>query len=169
MKRFLCMIIVAAMLLPTVALAEPEIIVIDVLPTPTPTAPPTIEPACREYEWDSGTIDALASVYWAECNTDAEKLAVTKLIVNRAAAGAPFASTIEGAAMQGKEFNRGHISDRNRALARVNLNRVQTQADGEYAGVTVPRSAVYMGRDSGVLVMYDAAWTEVWRAGKVGV
>ncbi len=149
----------------------PTIIIVSVAPTPTPDplpAPTTPSPAplaYREYIWPQSTLDAVAAIYWAECNTAEEKLAVTQLLANRAAHGAPFADTIEGCAMQGREFNRGRVSNRNRDLAEVNLNKVQTQATGEYAGITVPASAVYMRRENGVLVMLDFEMQEVWRCG----
>ena len=141
-------------------------VVFTVAPTPTPAPPPPAKPRqvhYTEYSWDDEVVDALASIYWAECNTDAEKLAVTQLIYNRSVYGAPFKSGILGAAMQGKEFNRGHISDRNRENAVVNLNKVLTQAEGSYAGISVPASALYMRREGRVLVMLNAEWEEVWR------
>lgn len=133
------------------------------MPTPEPTKPPRREISYNEFPQDDETVDACASVYWAECNTDDEKLAVTQLIANRAAHGAPFADTIKDCALQGHEFNRGRISDRNRELARVNLNKVQTQAGGDYAGITVPTTALYMRREGRTLVLLDENYDEVWR------
>ena len=150
--------------------ATPQVIVIEMIPTPTPEPPPTSvptqpprKPAYHEYEWSASTIDAVASVFWSECNTDAEKLAVAQLIYNRSVDGAPFETTIEAVAMQGSEFNRGHISDKNRDKARTYLNKVMTQALGEWAGIDVPTTALYMRRESGALVMLDSDFNEVWR------
>ena len=160
--------------------SPPEIVIIEIVPTPTPvmvtptpappataTPEPTAEPeiAYHAYSWPNSTIDIFAAIYWAECNTDAEKLAVTALIFNRVKYGKPFAGTAEAAARQRGEFNRGHISDRNRALARVNLNKCRTQEGGEYAGIDVPYSAIYMARANGALIMYNDQWQQVWPKG----
>ncbi len=130
------------------------------VPTPFPEPPPTMPPKPYiEYEWSEAEIDGLASVYWAECNNDAEKLAVTKLIMNRANYGKPFASGIVGAIYQKGEFNRGRISDRNRQNAEENLNRIMN------GKCFVPDSAVYMSRNGKTLILYDFDWNEVYRCG----
>ena len=148
--------------------AEPEVVVITIattpVPTPMPTPAPTPKPklAYNEYEWDSATIDAVAAVYWGECNTEPEKLAVTVLICNRWLYGKPFGASIEEVVAQPGEFNTGRVSDANRELARANLNKWLTQYYGDYAGIDVPRSAVYMDRVNGVLTFYDDCWAVVW-------
>jgi len=147
---------------------QPEIVIITIavtpVPTPRPTPAPTPKPTLcyNEYEWESATIDAVASVYWAECNTAQEKLAVTALLFNRWLYGPPFGASIEEVIAQPGEFNTGHISDKNRELACINLNKVLTQYYGDYAGIDVPRSAVYMDRINGELTFYDDAWAVVW-------
>lgn len=151
---------------------QPEIVVIRIASTPTPsqTPEPTLTPmptprprmSYNEYDWDSATIDAVASVYWGECNTAQEKMAVTALLFNRWLYGPPFGGSLEEVAAQPGEFNVGRVSDANRELARVNLNKVLTQYYGDYAGVAVPRSAVYMDRINGVLTFYDDTWEIVW-------
>ena len=184
MKRFLRnnwrLLILALFLLALIAVAvrvtnaevEPEVVVFEILPTPTPTPFPTSEPiatpepvrnaAYREFDWPQSTIDALASVYWAECNTPQEKLAVTVLICNRWLYGPPFGASIEAVIAQRGEFQTGHVSDANRDLARVHLNRWLTQYYGDYAGIDVPRSAVYMARVGGNLELYNDSWHRVW-------
>lgn len=146
----------------TAAPVVPETVMLWPVPTSTPTLPPVLlTPTPRPYvpyEWSSAEIDALASVYWAECNTDPEKLAVTQLILNRASFGAPFKSGIVGAIHQKGEFNRGRISDRNRENARANLDRCMNGL------CPVPASAVYMSRSGRTLVFYDIGWNEVWRS-----
>ena len=140
----------------------PETVMLWPVPTSTPTLPPVLlTPTPRPYvpyEWSSAEIDALASVYWAECNTDPEKLAVTQLILNRASFGAPFKSGIVGAVHQKGEFNRGRISDRNRENARANLDRCMNGL------CPVPASAVYMSRSGRTLIFYDIGWNEVWHS-----
>lgn len=140
--------------------AEPETVMLWPVPTATPEPVPTMPPKpFIEYEWSEAEIDGLASVYWAECNTDAEKLAVTKLILNRANYGNPFKTGIVAVIYQRGEFNRGRISDRNRENARNNLNRIMNGL------CTVPDSAVYMSRNGRTLVFYDISWNEVFRCG----
>lgn len=151
--------------------ATPEIIVVSIAATPTPTpisAPPTPVPTetpdCRAtYEWPDALVDGLAAIYWETCNTAAEKLAVTAVIYNRAAHGSPFADTPEGAATQRGEFRTGRISDRNRAAARRNLDMLQAQRDGFGTWCDVPESALYVDRIDGVMVLLDARWNVVWR------
>ncbi len=144
------------------ATPAPETVMFWPVPTPTPESAPILPTAELKpyvaYEWSSAEIDALASVYWAECNTDAEKLAVTQLILNRASYGPPFKSGIVGAVHQKGEFNRGRISDRNRENARANLDRCMNGL------CSVPASAVYMSRSGRTLVFYDIGWNEVWRS-----
>lgn len=137
---------------------EPETVMFWIVPTPTPEPAPTMPPKPYvEYEWSEAEIDGLASVYWAECNTDAEKLAITKVILNRASFGHPFKTGIVGAIYQRGEFNRGRVSDRNRENARNNLNRIMNGL------CTVPDSAVYVSRNGRTMVLYDINWKEVWR------
>lgn len=162
MKRFLKIMVVAAILSgwTGAAKAEPETVMFWPVPTATPAPAPTMPPRPYiVYEWSEAEIDSLASVYWAECNTDAEKLAVTKLIMNRASYGPPFKAGIVAVIYQKGEFNRGRISDRNRENARDNLNRVMNGL------CTVPDSAVYMSRKGRTLVFYDISWNEVFRCG----
>lgn len=150
----------------------PEVIIIkriELVPTPTPT--PAVRMPAREYEWSEEDLRELASVYWAEtgannARTEREKQAITQLVWNRARHGDPFPGTIAEVCRQRGEFNRGHISNRNIDNARLYLNRVQTQADGDYQGITVPRSALYMARDGegGALCLYDSSWVIVWRS-----
>lgn len=144
------------------AAPEPQSVMLWPVPTSTPTAAPALPtPTPRPYvtyEWTAAEIDGLASVYWAECNTDAEKLAVTKLILNRASFGPPFKSGIVGAVYQKGEFNRGRISDRNRTNAQENLDRCMNGL------CSVPDTAVYMARRGRTLVLYDFNWNEVWRS-----
>ena len=138
--------------------AEPETVMMWPVPTATPEPAPTMPPKLYiEYEWSEAEIDGLASVYWAECNTDAEKLAITKVILNRASFGQPFKTGIVGTIYQRGEFNRGRISDRNRENARNNLNRIMNGL------CTVPDSAVYVSRNGRTMVLYDINWKEVWR------
>ena len=168
-------ILIALMMLPVPVLAdyddEPcDIIVIDLVDQNGHIYAPNKQiVACHEYEWDQETIDAVASIYWAETGKGErayrEKLAITQLIWNRSQYGPPFPDTILGVCKQRGEFNRGHVSDANRELARLNLNKVRSQAEGYYQGIEMWDSAIFMTREggSGVLTFQDDQWVTVWR------
>lgn len=131
-----------------------------------PPAPVAVMPV-QEYEWSDADIDALASVYWAEtgANSDKvtrEKLAITQLVWNRVQHGSPFPGSVAEVCKQRGEFNRGKISDRNRAIARANLNKVRSQAEGFYQGLD-QMDGLYMTRENGVLTFQDATWNTVYR------
>lgn len=149
---------------------EPEIIVIELVDQSKHIyAPSKRIVAVHEYEWTDEEIDAVASVYWAETGRGdrayKEKLAITQLIYNRTQYGDPFPADIVGVCKQKGEFNRGHVSDRNRELARLNLNKVKSQAEGYYQGIEMWDSAIYMTREggTGVLTFQDDQWITVYR------
>ena len=131
-----------------------------------PPAPMAVMPV-QEYEWSDADIDALASVYWAETGansekTTREKLAITQLVWNRVLHGSPFPGSVADVCKQRGEFNRGKISDRNRAIAMANLNKVRSQAEGIYQGLD-QMDGLYMTRENGILTFQDSTWTTVYR------
>lgn len=169
---FVIGILLIAMIPKTNADEEPIVIDLVVVPSPTPIPipAPTVQPHVEIFSWDQKTIDALASIYWAEVgsgqnNIDKEKQAITYLIFNRRDFGDPFATTILGVCEQKNEFNHGRVSDRNRKLAERYLNYGESRSRGYYTGFDIPKSAVYMGRgEDNVLIFYDIHWAEVWRS-----
>lgn len=162
------LILMAALLIPATTIAEdPQVIVIEPVGYEPPKSVQVAVMPVHEYEWSDADIDALASVYWAEtgANSDKvtrEKLAITQLIWNRVTHGSPFPGSVAEVCKQRGEFNRGKISDRNRAIARANLNKVRSQADGIYQGLD-QMDGLYMTRENGVLTFQDATWTTVYR------
>ena len=176
MKR-LIVIAMAALMLPVAVLADYDdepvaIVYIEPVEHQVIYDPPTpkLSPV-QEYEWDTEAIDAVASVYWAETGangprTSQEKLMITQLIWNRSQYGSPFPSDLVAVCKQKGEFNRGKISDRNRVIARENLNKVRSQADGFYQGLpTAMTLAIYMTREcgSGILTFQDVNWVTIYR------
>lgn len=166
MKKFLSiMLCIAIVAIPFAALAD-EPIVITVAETPEPvspaqTAPPTPEPQpvnYSEYEWTQDDIDTVAQVYWQWCNTSREKADITMLIMNRVMdTSGLFRNNVEDVVTQSGEFNisTARCSNRNRDLARANLNRCMTEYLIGGAGVNVPCTALYADRVDGVLTFYD--------------
>lgn len=151
---------------------ETQIVCLEIVPTPVPQYQQyTFVP--NHYDWDSKTIDAVASIYWAETGygsaAAAQKLALTQLIWNRVEYyneyGDKYAGTIYEVCRQKGEFNRGKVSDKNRNLAIENLDMVRSQAEGTYCGITVPRDAVKMAWDESTGEMYflNVSNKEVWR------
>lgn len=167
MKKILAILICTAMfVIPVAATAETEIEVVEIslaaTPAPTPIpAPPTQEPKATnysEYEWTQDDIDTVAQVYWQWCNTSSEKADITMLIINRVMdTSGLFRDNVEDVVTQSGEFNinTARCSDRNRDLARSNLNRCMTEYLIGNAGVDVPRTALYADRVNGVLTFYD--------------
>ena len=162
------LILMAALLIPATTLAEdPQVFVIEPVGYEPPKPVQVSVMPVQEYEWSDADIDALASVYWAETGansdkTTREKLAITQLVWNRVTHGSPFPATVYEVCKQRGEFNRGKISDRNRAIARANLNKVRSQADGIYQGLD-QMDGLYMTRENGVLTFQDATWTTVYK------
>lgn len=162
------LILMAALLIPATTLAEdPQVIVIEPVGYEPPKPVQVAVMPVQEYEWSDADIDALASVYWAEtganCDkTTREKLAITQLVWNRVQHGSPFPATVCEVCKQRGEFNRGKISDRNRAIARANLNKVRSQADGIYQGLD-QMDGLYMTREDGILTFQDLAWNTVYK------
>ena len=162
------LILMAALLIPATTLAEdPQVIVIEPVGYEPPKPVQVAVMPVQEYEWSDADIDALASVYWAETGansdkTTREKLAITQLVWNRVTHGSPFPATVCEVCKQRGEFNRGKISDRNRVIARTNLNKVRSQADGIYQGLD-QMDGLYMTRENGVLTFQDATWTTVYK------
>lgn len=162
------LILMAALLIPATAIAEdPQVIVIEPVGYEPPKPVQVAVMPVQEYEWSDADIDALASVYWAETGansdkTTREKLAITQLIWNRVQHGSPFPGGVAEVCKQRGEFNRGKISDRNRAIARANLNKVRSQADGIYQGLD-EMNGLYMTRENGILTFQDSTWTTVYR------
>ena len=134
---------------------QPESVYFPLAETPIP-APVIVELAkAPALEWSEAEVDGLASIFWASCNTEREKRAYACVVWNRAHHGAPFPSDLVGVIHQRGEFNRGRVSDRNRALARECLDKCA-------AGQTcVPASAVYIAKDGGELRLYDINWNLV--------
>ena len=162
------LILMAALLIPATTLAEdPQVFVIEPVWYEPPKPVQVAVMPVHEYEWSDADIDALASVYWAETGansdkTTREKLAITQLIWNRVTHGSPFPGSVAEVCKQRGEFNRGKISDRNRVIARTNLNKVRSQADGIYQGLD-EMDGLYMTRENGVLTFQDSTWTTVYR------
>lgn len=168
------LIVLALMMLTsfTAKAEEVEIIYIEPVGHQVIVDPPTrqLEPA-QSYDWDQETIDAVASIYWAETGangpvTSREKLYITQLIWNRTQYGNPFPSTIVEVCKQRGEFNMGRISDRNRQVARDNLNIVRSQAEGHYQGIDPNMEmAIYMTREggTGTLTFQDEHWVTIYR------
>ena len=145
---------------------EPAIVVIDIVPESVAPAP-KYKSNPRVYDWDQKLIDSLAGIFWAETGrgsqAETEKLLITQLIFNRVSHGYPFADTLYGVMTQKNEFNHGKVSDKNRQRAEDYLNLCQSQSDGYFQGLTLPASAVYMGRNaSGELIFYDINWNAVY-------
>ena len=172
MKRFLTVIALLMALTPLAVRAEePQIIYVEiekqVLADP-PRMP--IQPAWK-YDWPDELIDQLASIYWAETGANSpitaqEKLMITQLIWNRSQYGNPFPSDLTEVCKQKNEFNHGKISDRNREAARINLDKVRSQAEGRYQGIPVAMlTPIYMTREggSGVLTFQDDIWVTCYR------
>lgn len=147
--------------------ATPQVVDIKMVVTPTPMPPvDTREIHYIEHSISKKAIDEMASIFWADCNSDIEKQYIAAVVVNRMLHGDPFDDTLEEVLSAKGEFNHGHISDRNRDKAKRYLNFALTQyVDGEYAGFYLPSTAVYVSRDdsSNKLVFYDITWKEVYR------
>ena len=146
---------------------EVQIIQIDIVPPAVTEAPKMPVQPMQTYDWDTDLIDALASIYWAETGSDAkastEKLMITQLIFNRSQHGSPFPEDLLSVCRQRNEFNKGKISDRNRTVARENLDKVQSQIDGWYQGIPAAMTkALYMGRVGSTLKFYDSSWTCIY-------
>lgn len=147
----------------------PEVIVFELAPTPTPVMPkptPTPEVHFTDHGISQKAIDEAASIFWADCNTDDEKLCVAAVAVNRLCHGYPFGDTLEGILEAKSEWNHGHISDRNREKAKQFLNMALTQyVDGDFAGLAIPSTALYITRDelTRKLVLLDINFKEVYR------
>ena len=133
----------------------PESVYFPIAETPKP-APVIVELAkAPALEWSEAEIDGLAGIFWASCNSEREKRAYTCIVWNRAHHGDPFPRDLVGVIHQRGEFQRGRVSDRNRALARECL-------DACAAGrCYVPASAVYIAKDGGELRLYDIHWNLV--------
>ena len=179
MKKAIALILALAALLPIQAVAdyddEPvDIVVLEIVePTQKKVYAPSKQiVAMREYDWDDKTIDAVASIYWAETGRGAtaakEKLYITQLIWNRSRYGYPFPDNVYDVCMQRGEFNRGKVSDRNRELARINLNKVRSQSEGYYQGLDMWSSAIYMFREggTGILTFLDDQLVPIYRIEK---
>lgn len=162
------LILMAALLIPATALAEdPQVFVIEPVGYEPPKPVQVAVMPVQEYEWSDADIDALASVYWAEtganCDrTTREKLAITQLVWNRVQHGSPFPGSVAEVCKQRGEFNRGKISDRNRAIARANLNKVRSQYEGYFQGLD-EMNGLYMTRENGILTFQDLAWNTVYK------
>lgn len=145
--------------------ATPQVVDIKIIVTPTPP-PPVLERHYIEHDISQEAIDEMASIFWADCNTDEEKMCFAAVAVNRWLHGVPFGNTLEDVLSAKGEFNHGHISDRNREKAKRYLNMALTQyVDDLYAGIKVPRGAVYVSRDdsSNKLVFRNINWQEIFR------
>ena len=170
MKRLAFLIALLLLPCPVMAAEDPEIIVIDLVDQNGHIYAPSKQiVACHQYEWTDEEIDAVAAIYWAETGrgekANREKLYITQLIYNRTQYGDPFPADIVGVCKQKGEFNRGRVSDRNRELARLNLNKVKSQAEGFYQGIEMWTSAIYMAREggTGILTFLDDCWVPVFR------
>ena len=140
-----------------------EWIFLEAIPTATPT-PPVREIHYREHPLTQDEIDEMAAIFWEDCNTDEEKLCYAAVAVNRLVHGAPFGDDLNSILKAKSEWNHGKVSDRNRKKAERYLNMALTQfVDGEYAGILVPPGAVYVSRESGKLVFYNANFEEAYR------
>lgn len=140
-----------------------EWIYLEAVPTATPTPPPR-EIHYNEHPLTQDEIDEMAAIFWADCNTDEEKLCYAAVAVNRLVHGAPFGDDLNSILKAKSEWNHGKVSDRNRKKAERFLNMALTQfVDGEYAGILVPPGAVYVSRESGKLVFYNANFEEAYR------
>ena len=129
----------------------PEEVFLDIVPTPAP-APIQYPWTVERQEWSESEIDGLASIYWAECNTDTQRKVYTAVIWNRARHGAPFPVGLTAVMYQRGEFNHGRVSNRNREKAQEYLDQCA-------AGVlTIPDSAVYISREGQTMRLYDIQW-----------
>lgn len=154
MKRLFIYAFLAAVAAGSVLYARadaPEEVFLDIVPTPAP-APLIYQWTVERQEWSEAEIDGLASIYWAECNTDAQQKVYTAVIWNRARYGAPFPVGLTAVMYQKGEFNHGRVSDRNREKAQEYLDQCA-------AGVlTIPDSAVYISREGQTMRLYDINW-----------
>lgn len=151
-------------------LAQPEIIMIEMVDPEPVKAEKYVCSEVTEYDWAEDDLKAVAQVLWAETGKgqsgkiSKEKECICYLILNRTRYGDPFPSTIKEVCKQKGEFNRGHYSDKNVAIARAALNAYQSQLDGNIQNILFPQTAIYMSRIQGTLCFYDANWHKVFEA-----
>ena len=174
MKRSLAAgLALMALAMPAVSLAdyddEPQIVCLELVEHTAPAAPRYDYQSPNHYNWTDDEINQVAKILWAETgrgNTYREKEAICCLILNRVRHGDPFPGDIVSVCKQRGEFNRGKASNKNREIARECLDRYQSHLDGNFQDISVPQSAVYMGRVNGILTFYDINWVKVWEASK---
>ena len=150
----LCLFLTAGLLytvLYPVRAEAPECVSFEIVATPKPE-PVVMDVPVPALEWSEAEVDGLASIFWASCNSEREKRAYATVVWNRAHHGDPFPRDLVGVIHQKGEFQRGRVSDRNRALARDCLDRCAAGA------CNIPASAVYIAREGGVLRLYDINW-----------
>ena len=133
-------------------------VMIEVEPEPIPEPVPYVCAEPDHYDWTDEEIKEVAKVLYAETgkgDTYREKMAICCLILNRVRYGHPFAEDIVGVCKQKGEFNRGKVTDRNKAIARECLDLYNSQLHGNLQKIQFPYDAVYMGRVNGVLTFYN--------------
>ncbi len=129
---------------------ETQIVVIHAVETPAPPAAPTREPqeiTITEHPLNDNDVETVARLLWSSpLRKKTSKAALAWVVCNRIDSD-DFPSTIADVVTV-TEFafydKRAHISEENRAIARLVLNQWLSERDGENAGRLVPKNGLFI-------------------------
>lgn len=129
--------------------AEPQIVYIDILPTPTPR--PVWKPVDEdipEYALNSSDVKRIAKLLWSSpLRSYSEKVKLVWVVLNRVDCGHPFADTIKGV-VNDKEFTfydrHARVSDKNRKIVEEVMTLWLAEKDGYGIGKRPPKDAKYI-------------------------
>lgn len=127
--------------------AEPQVVTINVLPTPTPRPVYRVDEDIPEYKHSKKDVERIARLLWSSpLRSESEKTKLVWLVLNRVDHGAPFGSSIHDV-INSDEFTffdrKARISDKNRHLVESILTLWKAEKDGHAIGARPPKTALY--------------------------
>jgi hypothetical protein len=142
--------VMAIMGLAAVAYAD-DVPVIDLIPVKTETVPATPDPRpvmIVNHSLNDRDVEKMARLLWSSpLRSEEEKKNLVWVVMNRAAYGDPFGSSIQDC-INVHEFSffdsHAHRSEENLRIARESMNEWLSRADGYNPGVVIPRCAFYI-------------------------
>lgn len=162
-KRMLTVSALLVMGISSVTFAEQDVIDLVPLKTETVQAVPDPRPViCVHHNLDAKDVEKISRLLWSSpLRDESEKKKLVWVVLNRAAYGDPFGTSIQDCINQ-HEFSfydaHAHRSDANGRIVREAMDEWLSRADGYNPGVVIPRCAFYIrfiGTDNRQIELLD--------------
>lgn len=141
-------IAIATLIIGTYARAdEPQVVTINVIPTPTPRPVYRVSEDIPEYKHSKADVERIAKLLWSSpLRSESEKTKLVWVVLNRLDQGEPFGNTVKEV-VNDSEFTffdrHSRVSDKNRKLVESIMTLWKAEKDGYFIGRRPSKNALY--------------------------